>query len=248
MMAKSPTDRPSPDLEALFGGGSVATLSDGELLARFVGDRGRRGELAFTALVARHGPMVRGVCRRALVDPADADDAFQATFLVLVRRAADVRVGDSLGRWLYGVGRRVAAKARADRDRRRRRESTGEVGDREASRAELGRPEALDVLDDEVARLAEPFRSAIILCDLDGLTHDQAALALGCPVGTVKSRLARGRHRLRDRLVRRGLDGGFLVGASGPTAVPPRLLDATVRMAVGSVAAGPSIGPAACAG
>ena len=226
----------------------MAALSDGELLARFVADRGHRGEVAFAALVARHGPMVRAVCRRALLDPADADDAFQATFMVLVRRAAAIRVGDSLGRWLYGVSRRVSSRARTDRDRRRRRESSYRAVDRGSTPDQPGRSELLAALDDEVAHLPEPFRSAIFLCDLDGLTHEQAALALGCPVGTIKSRLARGRFRLRDRLVRRGLTDTLVVGVSAPISVPPRLLDATVRMAVNLVVAGPSIGPAVGAG
>ena len=97
-------------------------MTDGELLERFLGGRDEGSEVAFAALVARHGPMVLGVCRRALSDPGDAEDAFQATFLILVRKARSVRVDDSLGRWLYGVTRRVAGRARAVAARRRTRE------------------------------------------------------------------------------------------------------------------------------
>src|SRR4051812_19243367 len=116
------------DLRTLFGPGTASGLSDAQLLEHFVARRAEAGaaadaaEAAFAALVARHGPMVLGVCRRTLPDPADVEDAFQATFLVLVRRAGSVRAGDSLGRWLYGVARRVASRLRARDERRRAHE------------------------------------------------------------------------------------------------------------------------------
>ena len=146
-------------VRALFGAGAAGGMSDGQLLERF---RERGGdpdaEAAFAVLVARHGPMVFGVCRRALRDPNDAADAFQATFLVLVRKAGSVRVDDSLGRWLYGVSRRVAAKARAARNRRAARE--GRTGPGPEPGAEPAGPESADeaerrellaALDDEVS-------------------------------------------------------------------------------------------------
>ena len=239
------------DLATLFKGGSLAASTDGELLDRFLTSRDERAELAFEALVLRHGPMVWGVCRRILADPTDAEDAFQATFLVLVRKARSVRVDDSLGRWLYGVSRRVATRTRSDRDRRRGRESGGMMPDRpERPHLSPARAETFAELDAEVSRLAEPFRSAIILCDLGGLTHEQAALDLGCPVGTIKSRLSRGRERLRTRLLRRGVDWGVgpvLVGLSSP---PASLVGPTIRaglaMAVGG--AGQAVVPLAASG
>src|SRR5215212_8360856 len=116
-------------LRTLFATGTASGLTDAQLLERVAtaSAAARAGESAFEALVARHGPMILGVCRRALDDPRDVEDAFQATFLVLVRKAGTVRVDDSLGRWLYGVARRVAGRARATADRRRAREAAGPV-------------------------------------------------------------------------------------------------------------------------
>ena len=232
-MATNPGNATRP-LAYLLRGEAVTGLTDGELVAQFVVNPGRRGEVAFEALVARHGPLVWGVCRRTLMDPTDADDAFQATFLVLARRAGSVRVGDSLGRWLYGVSRRVAAKAQARRERLRRRERSATALDRATIPPDdPARTEVLAALDDAVARLAEPFRSAVVLCDLGGLTHEAAAIELGCPVGTVKSRLARGRDRLRTHLARHGFrpdDAPFGLPLLRPP-VPPTLLGAAGRLA-----------------
>ena len=162
-------------------------------------------EAAFEALVARHGPMVLGVCRRALADPDDVEDAFQATFLVLVRRARSVRVGDSLGRWLYGVARRVAAKARARSERARAAVRTARRSSRSPRSRPADRVELLAALDEEVSRLPEKYRAPVVLCHLEGLSHAEAAARLRWPVGTVSGRLSRARDLLRDRLVRRGL-------------------------------------------
>ena len=192
-------------LQAVFTSGTVAGLTDAELLDRFLG---RRDDGAsFEALVARHRPMVLGVCRDLLGDEHAADDAFQATFLVLVRKAHSVRVGDSLGRWLYGVAHRVARHARADIARRRRREGVVEAASASTASpvADAERSDLRAVLQEELAGLPASFRSAVVLCHLEGLTHEEAARQLRCPVGTVRSRLARGRDRLRDRLVRRGV-------------------------------------------
>ena len=184
-------------------------LSDAELLDRFLArsaaaeDAVLAAEAAFAALVARHGPMVLGVCRRALADPNDVDDAFQATFLVLVRRARSVRVGDSLGRWLYGVARRVAAKAQAPSERGcgpNRSNANRSPRNRPPTRIEL-----LAALDEEVSRLPEKYLAPVVLCDLEGLTHAEAAARLRWPVGTVSGRLSRARDLLRNRLVRRGM-------------------------------------------
>src|SRR5262249_28287194 len=142
--------------------------------------------------------------RRSLADPNDVEDAFQATFLVLVRRARSVRVTGSLGRWLYGVARRVAAKARSrsERDRARSAPLENEPVAPEASADRIG---SLAALDEEVSRLPENYREPVVLCRLEGLSHAEAADRLRWPVGTVSGRLSRARDLLRDRLVRRGM-------------------------------------------
>ncbi|QDV38204.1 sigma-70 family RNA polymerase sigma factor [Tautonia plasticadhaerens] len=215
---------------AIFRGGSVAALTDGELLERFA-DRAdeEAAEAAFEAIVARHGPMVLGVCRRVVPDPIDAEDAFQATFLVLARKAGSVRVDDSAGRWLYGVARRVATRARKRSVGRR------EVGVPAAPEAASPDPGPLDLaltreraalLRDEVDRLPARYREAVVLCHFEGRSLDEAASRLGRPVGTVKARLSRARAMLRARLSRRGLGLGVLPVVPGP------LLRRTVTLAV----------------
>jgi len=232
-------------VDRLYGGGSVAGMDEGELLRRFVG---RRDPVALEALVARHGPMVLGVCRRVLADPHDAEDAFQATFLVLVRRAGAVRDPGRLGPWLHGVARRVSVRSRADSARRLARERPG-AEDHAVSPAGGGGAGAVDraevraALDDEIARLPERFRRPVVLCYLEGLTHDQAAERLRCPVGTVRSRLAAGRGRLRDGLARRGVVGpaalaALLAPEAAPAAVPLVLLESTARVAAAFAAGG----------
>ncbi len=189
-------------IQRVFGRGTVSGLSEGQLLARFVGER---DEVAFEAIVSRHGPMVLGICRRLLGDPNDVEDAFQATFLVLVRRAGSLRDRDLLASWLYGVAVRVATRCRRDRWRRQARENQGKVEDvAELDPDEAGLGELRTVLDAEVDRLPERFRTPIVLCYFEGLTHDQAAERLGCPVGTIRSRMAKARELLRSRLARRG--------------------------------------------
>ena len=240
------------DVRVLFDQGALGLATDGQLLRRFASKGSGQGqgvdvaEAAFAGLVARHGPMVLGVCRRVLRDPDDAADAFQATFLVLARKAKDVRLGDgpgdSLGRWLYGVSRRVAARARVDAARRLDREARAAArGEPVEPGADPERAELLAAVDEEVARLPGPFRDAVRLCDLGGLTREAAAARLGCPVGTVESRLTRGRQRLRDRLARRGF--GPTLAAPGlfeglaPPSVPASLSAPTLRAAL--AAAGP---------
>ena len=199
-------------------------------------------EAAFAALVQRHGPMVWGVCRRILNDPHAAADAFQATFLVLVRKAATIRVDDSLGRWLYGVSRRVAVRAKVTTARRSAREGRGveTVADPDP---DPDRSELLAGLDEEIGRLPERYRAAVVLCDLGGMTHEEAARQLGCAGGDRREPPGAGRERLRDRLTRRGLaPAAGLAGAglsveSASAAVPMALVDSTVRAAV-RIAAG----------
>jgi RNA polymerase sigma factor (sigma-70 family) len=218
-------------LRTLFGVGTSTGLDDGQLLEQFVDSR---DEVAFAALVARHGPLVLGACRRLLTDPADVEDAFQATFLVLVRKASSLRDRRLLGTWLYKVADRVALRARAGSDKRTM-PSPEEVAPGPAE--DLVRRELRAVIDEEILRLPWLYRQPVVLCYLEGLTHEEAARQLGCPLGTVNSRLATARLRLRVRLSRRGLaPSAVLVGAasqtgSARTAVPTTLLQVTLQAA-----------------
>ncbi|WP_165220341.1 sigma-70 family RNA polymerase sigma factor [Aquisphaera insulae] len=245
----------SPDVlrqvQALFGPGATAGVSDAELLERFVlrkresAEALASAEAAFEAIVARHGPMVLGVCRRALNAPADIDDAFQATFLILVRKAGSVRVDGSLGRWLYGVARKVAARARIRAERQRGR-TCSLIDDPEAPAGASNRDERFGILDEEVASLPLRYRTPVILCHFEGLTQAEAAARLHCPVGTVSGRLTRARGMLRQRLVRRGLAvsagalaSDFEIGAAR-AAVPQALATSTSRAAAALATAGSS--------
>jgi RNA polymerase sigma factor (sigma-70 family) len=216
-------------------------LGDGELLARFID---YRDEAAFEALVRRHGAMVLGVCRRLLASPHDAEDAFQATFIVLVRRAAAVVPRDAVGNWLYGVAYRTALEARSARARRRAREgqvstvTAGPDAHEEAARRELHQ-----ILDRELAALPAKYRTPVVCCDLEGRSLREAARLLGWPEGTLATRLRRARHRLARRLAGRGLTlaGGALAALLSREAaratVPGLLVQSTVQ-AAGAVAAG----------
>ena len=188
----------------IFSGGTVAGMGSESLLRRFAT---RGDEAAFSAIVARHGPMVLGVCRRTLRDSHDVEDAFQATFLVFVRKARSIRDGETLGPWLHGVARRVATRARVGATRRRGNELAGVDVDPAVppSEPDAERAELRAVLDEEIGRLPERYRAAIILCDLEGCTQQEAAGRLGWSEGSLRGRLARGREQLRNRLIRRGL-------------------------------------------
>ena len=181
-------------IQRLFDNGTVACIGERQLLDRFVT---RADESAFEAIIGRHGPMVLSVCRHVLDDEHDVEDAFQATFLILVKRASSIRDRDVLGSWLYGVARRVAVRTQAEARRRRSRECTAteplDVQDNRDDRVESNEIRA--VVDAELERLPKRYRAPLVLCDLEGQTHEQAALELRCPVGTVKSRLSRGRER-----------------------------------------------------
>ncbi len=223
----------------------AAGMTDDQLLGRFLDDR---EEAAFEALVRRHGPMVLGVCRRVLRNGHDAEDAFQATFLVLMRKAGSVTKCEVLGAWLYGVAYRIAVRAKVTASRRRTKE-------RQVS--EMAQPGAADdgpcddlepLLDQEVSRLPAKYRVPLVLCELEGKSRKDAARQLGLREGTLSSRLARARVLLRQRLTDRGvaLGAGALGVALAPSAVraslPPALVASTVRAAAafgtGSAAAG----------
>jgi RNA polymerase sigma factor (sigma-70 family) len=223
--------------------GTLAGLPDREILGRFADNR---DEAAFEALLGRHGPMVRNVCRQTLRDPDDAEDAFQATFLALACKAGTLHVGDSLGPWLYRVANRVAARARADRRRRGNRErSGGSLPEPEpAAGEEPDRGEIHRVVHEELGRLPERLRAPIVLCYLEGMTHERAAHQLRCPVGTVRGRMARARALLHGRIARRGLVTssaalGALLASSGPTSavpshIPRSLVNAAAQLAAGT--------------
>jgi RNA polymerase sigma factor (sigma-70 family) len=239
------------DLETLFGAGALGRLPDRELLTRFVmKDDADDSEAAFSALVARHGPMVLGVCRRMIGDEHLAADAFQAVFLVLARKARSVRVDDSLGRWLYGVSVRVAGRARAmagkERGWLKSLDRIDKAGALDPS-AGCERADLRAVIDEEIARLPVRYRAPVVLCYLEGMTGDQAARRLRCPVGTLESRLHRARERLRTSLTRRGLapTAGVVAGLAAATAradVPHELAVGTAaaaaRLAAGGTLAG----------
>ena len=198
------------DLERIFAGKAVPP-ADRVLLDGFVS---HRDETAFEALVIRHGPMVRGICRRILPDAQDVDDAFQATFLVLFLKARRIGDADRLSPWLFGVATRVARKARVRAARRQARLESGVVP--VATIAPTRDPDRFDLpplLDAEIARLPTKLRNAVVLCLVEGTTPDEASRRLGCPVGTVKSRLARGRATLRARLTRRGVTPAVALAA-----------------------------------
>jgi RNA polymerase sigma factor (sigma-70 family) len=209
---------------------------DAELLRRFAG----RDEGAFATLLQRHGPLVLGTCRQVLHDEQDCEDAFQATFLVLARKASSIRRGESLAAWLHRVALNVARSARAGTACRRSHE-------RRAARLAQPRPAADEppadwqpIVHEEVGRLPPKYRLPIVLCYLEGKTHSEAAAELGWPLGTVKGRLARARDLLRARLARRGL--ALAAPGLAVAAVPAALLAAT-RRSVPALARGTAAGP-----
>jgi RNA polymerase sigma factor (sigma-70 family) len=203
-MATSLPDAGLGGLPTPFELGSFVGLSDAQLLERYTSEGGRSAEVAFAAMVERHGPTVLRVCNSVLGDPHDAQDAAQVTFLLLARRAGAIRRRNALASWLFQVARRVAARAKVEGARRRLHERRrAEMAKREQDRRS-STGEACEELFEEIDRLSEHRRSAIVLCDLEGLTHEQAAQRLDCPVKTLQGRLYRAREQLRHRLTRRG--------------------------------------------
>jgi RNA polymerase sigma factor (sigma-70 family) len=211
------------------------TRSDGQLLKSF---RDQHDECAFAALVQRHGPLVLTLCRRVLHDLHDAEDAFQATFLVLARKASSIRQPEALVGWLFQTARHIAAKALAETGKRRARERRVYDMRSRKSASEPSVQEVRAVLDDELPRLPEKYQAPLLLCYLEGKSHAEAARQLGWPVGTVKGRLARARELLRTRLVRRGLtlsaEAFAIVLAEDAAAatVPAALAASTVQAAL----------------
>jgi RNA polymerase sigma factor (sigma-70 family) len=199
-------------LQTLFHDGMLGCLADSELLTRFLAGDTRSSEAAFAVLVARHAPMVMRVCRTTLRSSHDAEDASQAVFLILARHARSVCRRDSTASWLYGVARRVAARIRRDDARRRKHERRKAEMAAKHTEAQVA-PDALERIYEGIDALPEIYRSAFVLCYLEGLSHEQAASWLRCSLRTFDSRLLRAKERLRERLARRG--------ASLPIISPP---------------------------
>jgi RNA polymerase sigma factor (sigma-70 family) len=217
-------------VRTLLEEGAVGGLSDGELLERFATRSGDAAEVAFAALVERHGPMVLRACRSILRDSHESQDAFQATFLLLARRAGSLWVRDSLAPWLHSVACRISAGSRAAEARRRamQRRLAGRVA---RPLDDPPRDDLAQALHEEIERLPDRLRAPLVLCYLEGLTHEQAAHHLGCPVGTVRSRLARGRERLRRALARRGFAPSTSSDEAASNVVPAPLAALAIQAA-----------------
>jgi RNA polymerase sigma factor (sigma-70 family) len=224
-------------------------LSDGQLLAQFIG---QHDEAAFEALVKRHGPMVLGVCRRLIGNPHDTDDAFQATFLILVHKAASLKSCELVGNWLYGVAYNTALAVRAKNNRRRSKEKQVMEMPEPAETPPDDWSDLRPLLDQELSRLADVYREAIVLCDLEGKTRKEAAQKVGIPEGTMSSRLTTARRQLAKRLMRRGLTlsgstvATILAQGALTACVPTPLVASTVKSAA-IVAAGSAIAGAVSA-
>jgi RNA polymerase sigma factor (sigma-70 family) len=232
IMANAPARLVLRHVRNILAAHEAEQLSDRELLRRFADGR---EEAAFAALVRRHGPMVLGVCQRVLHDTADAEDAFQATFLILARKAKSGGWCESVGPWLYRVAHGMALRVRIAGQRRRQHESRAAARSAEDPLAAITGRELAECLDAELQRLPERLRAPLVLCCLEGQTRDEAARQLGWSLATLKRRLEQGRERLRQRLHRRGFElptvvGGALV-ASG-VAVPAALARATLKAAM----------------
>jgi RNA polymerase sigma factor (sigma-70 family) len=214
-----------------------AERSDAELLGRFLQTR---DPAAFAALVERHGRLVWNVCRRVLDHDHDAEDAFQATFLLLAQQARAIRQQDSLSSWLYGVAYRIAVRARGRRQVQRER--TMPLTSDPVSPPETGWSDLKPILDEEVSRLPTKYRVPVLLCYFEGQTHAEAGQTLGWPTGTVAGRLARARDLLRTRLLRRGLTfsaaalGALLIEHAATAGVPELLFQSTIHAAVATSA------------
>ena len=268
-MELTSTNASSKHTRLLFGTGSLCGLTDRQLLELFLARHGNgdeaAAEVAFEVLVKRHGPMVRRLCRSLINDHHDADDAFQATFLVLARRAAAIRDREAVASWLYGVATRVAARARAEvRRRRLLARIVAEQARQEAIHEPEGLRELMHEVYEEIARMPERYRAPIVLCYVEGQSHEEAARILRCRLRTLQTRLQRGKAKLRLRLVRRGLAPGTGLLAAGlaegehsaaaaeaaVTAakgmLPAGLLESTTRASVG-FAANPAAGLASSA-
>jgi RNA polymerase sigma factor (sigma-70 family) len=219
-------------LHTLFNVGIVCGLTDGQLLEQFTCRRGEAAEVAFAALVERYGPMVLSASLGILGNEHDAQDAFQATFFILARKSHTLWVRDSLGPWLHRVACRAAVRVKVASNRRRATERrVAEMAESRAGSGSGSMDDLVQALHEEVDRLPDRYRRPIVLCDLQGHSYEEAARQLGCPVGTVRSRLARGRERLRGRLRRWGIPSAEQSGVEiAPKPVPAALLKSTIEV------------------
>jgi len=232
-------------IRRIFDYPHMRTCPDQELLRRFCREQ---DEAAFEAILRRHGPMVLDVCRAMLPNEADAEDAFQATFVVFAIKAKSIQKAGSLASWLHGVAYRTARKAQTAFALRQKHESLFAVREDPTMADELSWREARQIIHEELKSLPDPCRAAVILCYFEGMTQDQAAEELGLPKGTLKGRLERGRELLRLRLVRRGLGPAAIVAASAlptvtmaadlPAGLLGSLVKASTSLAAGQSAAG----------
>ena len=232
-------------LGLLFTEGTHCGLTDAELLERFLSRSDDAAAHAFEGLVLRHGPMVFDVCNKVLGNPHDAQDAFQATFLVLATRARSIRRQKSVGSWLHGVALRVARRARSDAARRKAHERRiAEMNGREARIRGDGQTIATSgSCTRRSSGCRGTYREPVVLCYLEGLTLETAAGQLGCPVSTLGVRLMRARERLKARLTRRGISRADGLLIAGPAAdrrrcLPGSLVKSTVGAAVRIAAGG----------
>lgn len=232
-------------LQTVAGLSPPVEPTDVQLMERFLAGR---DEAAFTTLLHRHGPMVLSVADRVVRNADDAEDVFQATFLLLARKASTIRRHDSVSSWLHGVAHRLALKVRTRGMRRQSHERQARTMHPARPESELAWHELQATLDAALTELPAAYRSALVLCYREGKTHEEIARQLGCPLGTVRSRVARGRKLLHSRLTRRGLSlsaaTAVTVAAAGPApaAVPPGLAGATVKAALVFAAGRPVVG------
>jgi RNA polymerase sigma factor (sigma-70 family) len=236
MMTPDKTQPAWRSLDTLLTIGTLGTLTDGQLLDCFRDRRDRAGQEAFRLLVQRHGPMVLDVCRRLIRDTHEAEDAFQATFLVLVRKSESIRRRDTIAPWLYGVAGRVARRARFRSNRRRRREVAVVVEVPVEDQPGLQLPTAEHAVHEEIARLPDSLRAPIVLCCLQGLSYDLAARRLGVSESTLRGRLHRARKRLDARLQGRGIGAPIAASAIDSRgvllpALPSSLVETTIQIA-----------------
>ncbi len=226
-------------LDTLFSAGTACGLSDAQLLERFVARHDETAEAAFETIVLRHGSMVFDISLKILGNTHDAQDAFQATFLILATGASSIMRHGSVASWLHGVALRVARRARSDAARRKAHEKQIAVMTQsEVEPSSLENGHDFDMLHDEVERLPRKYREAVVLCYLEGMSLEATAGQLGCPIGTVGVRLMRARERLKIRLRARGMSvpAGLLAAGtaarSASAALPAGLVGSTVNAVV----------------
>jgi RNA polymerase sigma factor (sigma-70 family) len=237
-MAAGPLQQLLRQLQRMLGAQGAGALPDVQLLERFLH---QRDEAAFEGLLWRHGPLVWNVCQRVLRRQPDVEDAFQATFLMLIRKGGSIRGRQALGSWLYKVAYRIALEARTAAARRATREqqsARSAVGDTLLPSEEAGRRELQSTLDEAIAALPEKYRTPLILCYFEGKTYEAAAQELDCPKGTISIRLTRARELLRHRLERRGISVSLaaltatLSQDAASAAVPSQLVKCTITAAL----------------